>query len=339
VVDYFEATAGGFYVTFKIDEGVESVSWLITHGHLTALSLTHVFPGKWDGDFMPYEVTLCVKPKRPHCYIVAASSDLLPVVEYKRRLVTGVIRDRSDRLSRPSEVRVMASVADVPADAPAAPVLSASNDTVDPMEAVDTILEEMDPAKSSILTSGFINMKRRIDQAESARKTSDAALAASENARKTSETAAKSADINAGLYKSYIGMLKTGLGKTRSGQFINEGVIADLDSPDALVRDNAKLRVIHAAAYGVLEVQGENYFDEAAAAPVSGQKRMRLSERLRMPAEEVIAAPDEGALGRMDGGRPRADVHKASFEEAPAPKLTGRAELASCLNLAYKMSE
>lgn len=346
VIDYFEAKGGGFYAIFTVNIGLDAISWLITRGHIYGVSLTSIYPKEWDGHLVPYELTLCRRPKRPHCFIVAASRDLLPVAEYKRRLQTGVIRDRSGVLKRPDAIRMMASTADVPADAPPQPPQLASADAPtetssapeDPMDVVGKILDEMPEDKSAVLTTGYLNMKRDIDkgkaEAAKARAEADAARKEAAELRAAKDAAlkaAKNSDINAGLLKSYVDMLKTGLGKTRSGQFITPEVIDGTSSLDEAVRANSLTRVIHAAAYGVLEMQGDNYFDSSTSESAPGTKRMRPSERLAAAARDDASynalptpTPEPAAATPRDM-RTRVEPHMASAN-APDASMAASAD-------------
>ena len=105
VVDYFEVPAGGFYVIYQIHPQWPTVQWMITSGQSAGLSMTHCEVGN---GIMPYEVSLCFEPARPHCYTVVGCATLLGVLAYKRRLLLGSIGDHSSTLARPLTVEIMA---------------------------------------------------------------------------------------------------------------------------------------------------------------------------------------------------------------------------------------
>jgi hypothetical protein len=379
VIDFFEASKGGFYVIFKITHAVDAVSWLVTHGHLTGLSLTHVFPDDDSGgDFVPYEVTLCIKPKRPFCYIVTASRDLGLISEYKRSIQSGTIRDRSSNLAKPDSIRIMSTAADMPVDPPEATVSVAAAEpaapAVDPLDAVGKILDDMPEENSKVLTTGFLNLKKRGDKYESENKKIAAELATERAARVAAEKAHSESNLSVGLLKSYVGMLQEGTSNTRSGKLITPEVVAGLSSPDPAIREMNMGRVIHAAAYSALEMRGDSNVFQAAAEARPGDKRARPSELLSggysepapaavTPAAAGISHPSDGALGggagpqesalsrlasqdygRMSGaqGRARVAPHMASAGSAaavPSGVPDNRAELFRAIGGAFVMDQ
>lgn len=375
VIDFFEASKGGFYVIFKITHAVEAVSWLVTNGHLTGLSLTHVFPDDDSGgDFVPYEVTLCIKPKRPFCYIVTASRDLGLISEYKRSIQSGTIRDRSSNLAKPDSIRIMSTAADMPVDPPEATVSVAAAEpaapaaAVDPLDAVGKILDDMPEENSKVLTTGFLNLKKRGDKYESENKKIAAELATERAARMAAEKAHSESNINVGLLKSYVGMLQEGTSNTRSGKLITPEVVAGLSSPDPAIREMNMVRAIHAAAYSALEMKGDSNVFRAASDARPGDKRVRPSELLsggysEEPSVAGISHVSEGALGGGAGsqesalsrlaaqdygrmnvgqGRARAAVNMASAGSAaavPSGIPDNRAELFRAIGDAFVMDQ
>lgn len=146
VVDYFEVPDGGFYVIYQIHPQWTSVRWMITHGKSAGLSMTHCEVG--DG-VMPYEVSLCFEPARPHCYTVVGSATLLGVLAYKRRLILGTIGDHSSTLERPTTVSIMAD--------------NMETETRDPTP-IEAALSTMDPEQRKVVEHRLAEMMKFVDR-------------------------------------------------------------------------------------------------------------------------------------------------------------------------------
>lgn len=85
VIDYFGVPGGGFYAIFDIHNPV--LLELINRGEATGLSLTH---SVIQGVVHPYELTLCVLPRRHRAFIYATGA-LVSLMRYKGDLVSGRI--------------------------------------------------------------------------------------------------------------------------------------------------------------------------------------------------------------------------------------------------------
>jgi len=130
VVDFFEVPGGGFYIIYEIYDDWKSVIFMIENALACGLSLTH-YELQRSKRIVPYEVSLCYEPARPHCYTLVGSSSLQQVLNYKRSLMTGHIRDQSTKLTRHK----------VPIMADSAPEIVAASKT--PVaQALDTIPDE-----------------------------------------------------------------------------------------------------------------------------------------------------------------------------------------------------
>lgn len=78
------ASDGAIWVMFDIFSDCDLVLWLIHHGHLQALSLSHV------GESTPVEVSLCSVPARDFCFVRAAFPTLRGAFAYKAEVDRGV---------------------------------------------------------------------------------------------------------------------------------------------------------------------------------------------------------------------------------------------------------
>jgi len=87
VINYFGVPDGGYYAIFEIDNPM--VLSLIDKGEATGLSLTH---SVLNGVVHPYELTLCVLPRRHRAFIYATGT-LVSLMRYKGDLVSGRIRE------------------------------------------------------------------------------------------------------------------------------------------------------------------------------------------------------------------------------------------------------
>lgn len=85
VIDYFGVPDGGYYAIFNIHNSV--LLELIHRGEATGLSLTHSII---EGVAHPYELTLCVLPRRHRAFIYATGT-LVSLLRYKGDLLSGRI--------------------------------------------------------------------------------------------------------------------------------------------------------------------------------------------------------------------------------------------------------
>jgi hypothetical protein len=116
VVEIFTVPNGGTYAVLFIPAAYDDLIWLVTDGDLNALSLTHASTPEFGHDrVIPYEVSLCAKPARPHsyiCYVCATS--YFKVAEYKRLLVEGGIPDGSWHRTKPAYIMAASATAATP---------------------------------------------------------------------------------------------------------------------------------------------------------------------------------------------------------------------------------
>lgn len=98
VVDMFTVPGGATYAVLFVPDAFSDIVWLVSEGGLRSLSLTHGNSlDMCDDSVVPYEVTICKQPARPHCNVCYVSSEqsALGPWEYKRRLIDGTIVDTS----------------------------------------------------------------------------------------------------------------------------------------------------------------------------------------------------------------------------------------------------
>lgn len=253
VIDWFEASGGGFYTVFRIEKQYDAIVWLIQNAHLTGLSLTHVIPHDNTTNILPYEVTLCTEPARPHCYIISGSQSVIPIQRYKRLLQRGVITDKSDRLSQPKWIPIMATEQNVPADmetSTSAPPQEEVRDAVSDIElALNAHPEE---GGRKLIAARLIQMQKEL-----------------ETKQKEIEIAQKKqqeADVNTGLLKSYVAQLKANLGQQTCRTFCIDDVDSDISSNDPQVLKNVFGRVVHAASKALMEKNSEFWAQDSAPA-------------------------------------------------------------------------
>ncbi len=177
VVDYFEVPNGGFYVIYSIHPQWNEVIWMITEGKSSGLSMTHYPLNTKRKNVMPYEVSLCFEPARPHCYSIVGSPTLLGLLNYKRRLISGSIGDWSESLARPSKVPIMADKMETEVAPPAA--------APTPIEAA--LASIPDEGQRALVAARLTDMMKHVDAKEK-----DVAAMEAEKAKLEADLAAAS---------------------------------------------------------------------------------------------------------------------------------------------------
>lgn len=220
VVDFFEVPHGGFYVVYHIHPQWKSVIWMITEGKSAGLSMTH-FPLKNGGsDIMPYEVSLCFEPARPHCYTIVGSPTLLGVLAYKRKLVSCAIGDQSESLTRPTRVPIMSEM-----ETEKAP-------TTTPIE--DALSSIADEGKRALVAARLTDMMKHVDatEREHAKMQADKEKLESELAAASKQTT--NARVQTELLKAQLSNVTAGLGADRVKRYniTPEVTSAAIDSRD-----------------------------------------------------------------------------------------------------------
>lgn len=266
VVDYFGVPNGGFYIIYKMDDDLKDVEWMIINGAASGLSLTHVEnPRK---QIIPYEVSLCFKPRRPHCYSVAGFTSLQGALSYKRRLETGVIGDWSTTLERPTQVPIMA---DMETETPQPKAASKT-----PLEsAIGTIPEE----NRKLIESRMAELMRYADEAEK----KQVELEGKNTELSAKLAVASQAEINreveANMLKTQLDLVTQAMGAERCSRHQLEksktDPAIDSHSYDNVVAMSA--RALKACSVTITDLREQL---ASKAAPVAASSRKRESEEM-----------------------------------------------------------
>lgn len=235
VVDYFEVPDGGFYVIYTIHPQWTDVIWMITEGKSSGLSMTHYPLNNKKKNVMPYEVSLCFEPARPHCYSIVGSPTLLGALNYKRRLISGSIGDWSESLARPTKVPIMTDKMETEVAPPAA--------APTPIEAALSSIP--DEGQRALVAARLADMMKHVDAKEK-----DVAKMEAEKAKLAEELAAASknsfnAKTQADLLKAQLQTVTSTLGEDMCQKFQLDPAVTDkaIDSRDfaqlAMVTDRA----------------------------------------------------------------------------------------------------
>lgn len=278
VADFFETPRGGFYARFEIFDSFTAIVWLITHGYCTGLSLTHVVPNSSTGTILPYELTVCERPARPHCYVVAGSPDAMLLHAYKGGLQGGSIRDRSDTLSAPPHVPIMTDASQIPADMAVDDTTEVVGDTHE--SKIERALASMNPGDAQLVAGRFESMMTAV---EAARK--EAADATEEKEKAIKER--MESDLNTGLLKSYVENLKAGIGADMCRTFHLDNVRdTDLDTTNIHQFKHTMQRVVHAASHALMMNNAS-----ALAPPAQNKRKMEaIPFADEAPAPVVVAS-------------------------------------------------
>lgn len=203
VVDYFEVPTGGFYVIYQIHPQWPTVQWMITSGQSAGLSMTHCEVGN---GIMPYEVSLCFEPARPHCYTVVGCATLLGVLAYKRRLLLGSIGDHSSTLARPLTVEIMADTMET--------------ETRDPTPIEAALATIGDESQRDVIKQRLAAMMKHIDQ-------KDSEVASLNNKLTAASKQNDNARIQTELLKSQLQNVTAGLGEERCKRYNLDTTVTD----------------------------------------------------------------------------------------------------------------
>jgi hypothetical protein len=278
VADFFETPGGGFYARFEIFDSFSAIVWLITNGYCTGLSLTHVVPNASTGTILPYELTVCERPARPHCYIVAGSPDAMVLHAYKGGLQGGTIRDRSNTLSAPPHVPIMTDASQIPADMAvdeAAPEVG--GDT--PESKIEQALAAMKPADAQLFAGRFESMMEAVEKARKE------AVSATEEKEKAIKERMES-DLNTGLLKSYVENLKAGIGADMCKTFHLDNVMdKDLDTTNIHQFKHTMQRVVHAASHALMMNRANTL-----ASPAQNKRKMETVPYADEAPQPVVVA-------------------------------------------------
>jgi len=276
IVDFFEVPSGGFYIVYKIPDELDSIVFMIINGLACGLSLTH-YELNHTGNIMPYEVSLCYEPARPHCYTIVGSSSLQRVLNYKRSLMTGRIPDPSLTLKR-QKVYIMSEAPEL---------VAASKSPVE--EALSTIPDEN---ARKILAERMGDLMRMVDTTES----KNVNLTADNKALNEKLSAASAFNFNAEaqaqLLKSQLDLLTTSLGVEKCKKFglSNDVTHAAIDSGDYNQLARLMDRTLVACSRQFMEMSAQpeapSPMKRAAAEQITPQTAAVVEE----VAEELTAA-------------------------------------------------
>ena len=277
VVDYFEVPNGGFYVIYQIHSQWPTVQWMITSGQSAGLSMTHCNVG--DG-IMPYEVSLCFEPARPHCYTVVGSLSLLEVIAYKRKLVLGSISDHSSTLHRPLSVDIMADTMET--------------ETKNPMTPIEEALATMEPEKRKMVEQRLAGLMKHIDQ-------KDSEVTELNNKLTAASKQNDNARIQTELLKSQLQNVTAGLGEERCKRY---NLVSDVTDKAIESRDYDQLaqvteRALMACSRLLMEQSEKTSASSSKRESTDGQLVPEMAARI----EETLAP----------------ELTAASAASAPAP--------------------
>lgn len=164
VVHSAEGADGRFYALFAVDvENFPVVPMLVRAGALRGLSLTH----RVGDPPLPLELSLCVRPARPECHVMRASSSLRDQLDYMRRAII-----------RP---------------------------TMDAKTPLQNVIDSLSEEDRKLVTARFADLMSAIDKAnQEAKEAQEASAKAVEEAK---QTAAKQSEVNTSLLESQIRMM------------------------------------------------------------------------------------------------------------------------------------
>lgn len=163
VTDCWEARDGSWWATFFIQPVYKAVHWLLTHAHLTGVSLTHTYND--DNTIVPLELSLCREPARPGCYIYRRYTNVIDANTYKR-------------------LRQSCSIPDTPTMSTETP--DASTPSGDPpLSEIESVLHKMDPTDRRLIEDRLIaastNMKTAVERMKEAERRAGVSTSALRN--------------------------------------------------------------------------------------------------------------------------------------------------------------
>ena len=240
VMDYFGVPGGGYYAIFEINNAV--LLQLIDRGEATGLSLTHSIIR---GVVHPYELTLCVLPRRHRAFIYATGT-LVSLMRYKGDLVSG-------RIPEPT--------------------------MVPPVENVDSFDEAMKSVPEVVATTiaaRLENFAKGREEAEKARLQALERAAAAEKAlqeRSTShEQDMADSKRQSEIMHSYIADMRKLIEPEIAKAFAMEDASGKINSPNQTIRNDGFQTVI-AASLTSLRTQAAEIARLNTALGNRGQKR------------------------------------------------------------------
>lgn len=279
VVDYFEVPNGGFYVVYHIYHQWPTVQWMITSGQSAGLSMTHCDVGN---SIMPYEVSLCFEPARPHCYTIVGSHSLLGVLAYKRKLVSGNIQDYSTTLERPLSIKIMT-------DAESAMAVEGREPTP-----IESALSELPEEKQKIVKARLAAMMQLVDKrdGENAKLKEDLVAASKQNDNNRVQTE---------LLKSQLQNVTAGLGKERCERYNLAPDVTDkaIESRDYDQLAQVTERALMACSRLLMEQSEKTSAPVAKREASEGQLVPEVAARIEetvaptLTAASATAAPDK----------------------------------------------
>ena len=240
VVHFFGVPRGGYYAIFEINNA--ALLQLIDNGEATGLSLTHSII---EGVVHPYELTLCVLPRRHRAFIYATGT-LVSLMAYKGGLVSG-------RIPEPT--------------------------MVPPIENVDTFEEAMKTVPDIVATTIAARLESFAKGREEAEKARVQALERATAAEKALHDGASShqqelADTKSEtqMLHSYIKDIRTFIAPAIASAYTLDSVAEKIDSPNYAIRSDGYKTVIAASLSSMREGAAEIARLNAIIG-VRGQKR------------------------------------------------------------------
>jgi hypothetical protein len=302
VLDYFEVPNGGFYVLYQIHAAWESIEWMVINGAAAGLSMTHFPLDKGGTDIIPYEVSLCFEPARPHCYTVVGSPGIQPVLDYKRRLISGDIPDGSDTIERPLQVTIMA-------DMETEQVVSTTPAENTPIEsAIGSIPDE---SQRKIVMARLASMQRFAEEAEL---TAEKVRKENGSLQTKLSQASQGHDnekMHADLLKNQLAIITASIGADKVATYHTqtEPIHKQIDDKNFTGVINSFERVLCAANRQIMELQ-----ESKGIVPAQSAQKRTAGDQLTPGLVEKI---EERAA--MDATTPAAELKAASGTSQRVP--------------------
>jgi hypothetical protein len=265
VLDYFAVPGGGYYIVFDVTDA--TLATLVDKGYTSGLSLTHN-EMRHNNTIVPYEVTLCIVPQRPQCYVYATGR-LQSLLSYKSKLMDGSIRE---------------------------PIMAP--EIVNTDDDFDSALKDMSDAAATVIAAKFDTADKARQAAEDRWQKAEAALKEVEG-RSAAET---------GMMKVHIDDLQTLLGEELCGVFNLGSAYEQVASGTPTMMRNGAGTLIAASVNKLRSHTLENsrlraLLGEKAVQDLttSGAKRTRVEADL--PEVAAVAAGHPGKQ-KMETGPP-----------------------------------
>jgi hypothetical protein len=264
VLDYFAVPGGGYYILFDVTNA--TLATLIDKGYASGLSLTHN-EIRHNNTIVPYEVTLCIVPQRPQCYVYATGG-LQSLLSYKSKLMDGSIRE---------------------------PIMAP--EIVNTDDDFDTALKDMSDATATVIAAKFDAADKARQAAEDRWKKAEASL---------KEVEGRSA-AEMSMMKVHIDDLQTLLGDELCGVFNLGTAYEQVASGTPTMMRNGTGTLIAASVNKLRNEKLENsrlralLGERVAQDVVDGAKRSRTEAQL--PEVSAVAASHPGKQ-KMETGPP-----------------------------------